>query len=381
MVERIFDRRRQVRGFMGSLRTWLRDFDLTLFGTMVLLIVIGIVTIYCAAYQFDAGVARPYYRRQAAWFLLGLVLMLPVMVIDYRTLARLAWPAYGVTTVLLMVVMLVGESGGGAQRWIGLRAVRLQPSELMKLSLLFVFAALLDRQRERIQQWPVLLSALFVALIPVLLIARQPDLGTALALLPMLAVLLYIGGAARRHLALLSGLGLSLLPLAWYGLKDYQKERVLAFVDPTRDPLGASYQLIQSRIAVGSGQWFGKGWLGGTQTQLNFLPVQHTDFIFSVYAEQWGFVGSVFLLTLYVVLITRAISIATAGRDLLGSLLCMGVVTLVAFQVLVNLGMTVGLMPVTGLPLPFLSYGGSSLVTFMIGVALILNVRLRQDVF
>ena len=362
------------------MRTWLRDFDLVLFGTMVVLCLIGVVTIYCAAYQLDVGAARPYHLRQLVWFALGLVLMLPAITIDYHVLARMAWPIYGAVLLLLVLVLLVGTFGGGAQRWIGIGFMRAQPSEMMKLALLLLLAVLLDRRRERIRNGAVLLGVLLVAVVPMALILRQPDLGTMLALVPMVAVLLYLVGARRRHLYGLTGLGLGLLPLGWFMLEGYQKTRLLSFLHPSTDPLGSSYQLVQSRIAVGSGEWFGKGWLGGTQTQLNFLPVQHTDFIFSVYAEQWGFVGVVLLLVLYAVLLVQGITIALGARDLLGSLLCMGVVTLLMVQVFVNLGMTVGLVPITGLPLPFLSYGGSSLLIFMIAIGLLLNVRLRQHV-
>ncbi len=363
------------------MRHWLRDFDVTLFGAMVLLCVVGVVTVYCAATQLDVGAARPYHLRQLLWFGIGLAVMVPAIAIDYRTLARLAWPVYGITVVLLLLVLVAGEFGGGAQRWLGLRTLRLQPSEVMKLALLLCLASFVGRMRERIRQFPILLGALIVAALPMVLILRQPDLGTTLALVPMVAVVLYAGGAQRRHLGMLAGLGLGLLPLGWLALQGYQKARILSFINPAGDPLGASYQLIQSRIAIGSGEWLGKGWLGGTQTQLNFLPVQHTDFIFSVFAEQWGFVGSTLLLLLYAALTIQGITIALNARDLLGSLLCIGVVTLITFQVVVNLGMTVGLMPVTGLPLPFLSYGGSSLLTFMVGIGLVLNVRLRQHLF
>lgn len=363
------------------MRTWLRDFDLALFGAMTLLCLVGVVTIYCAAYQLDVGAARPYHLRQLVWCGLGFLVMVPAIVIDYRTLVRLAWPIYGLTLLLLVLVLVAGEFGGGAQRWLGLSWMRIQPSEIMKLALLLCLASFLNSMRERIRSIHILIAALLVALVPMGLILRQPDLGTTLALAPMVAVVLYLAGASRRHLATLSVVGLGLLPLGWFGLKDYQKDRVFAFINPGGDPLGASYQLIQSRIAIGSGQWTGKGWLGGTQTQLNYLPVQHTDFIFSVYAEQWGFIGAVILLTLFAVLAIQTITIAMSARDLLGSLLCMGVLTLLMFQVFVNLGMTVGLVPVTGLPLPFLSYGGSSLLTFMVGIGLVLNVRLRQHVF
>ena len=363
------------------MRTWLRDFDVTLFGAMVLLCLIGVVTVYCAAYQLDVGAARPYHLRQLLWFCIGLVVMIPAVAIDYRTLARLAWPVYALTVLLLLLVLVAGKFGGGAQRWLGVSFLRMQPSEIMKLALLICLASFLGRMRDRIQHLPILIAALIVALVPMVLILRQPDLGTTLALVPMVAVVLYVAGAQRRHLGILTGLGLGMLPLGWLTLQAYQKERLVSFMNPAGDPLGASYQLRQSLIAVGSGQWFGKGWLGGTQTQLNFLPVQHTDFIFSVFAEQWGFIGATILLLLYAALTIQSITIALNARDLLGSLLCMGVVTLLTFQVVVNLGMTVGLMPVTGLPLPFLSYGGSSLLTFMVGIGLILNVRLRQNLF
>jgi rod shape determining protein RodA len=213
------------------------------------------------------------------------------------------------------------------------------------------------------------------------LIVLQPDLGSGLVLVALLGGMLLVANARRRHLAAFAVCGIAAAPLLWGFLKDYQKTRLLSFVNPNLDPLGASYQVIQSKIAIGAGGFVGTGWLQGTQSRLNFLPEQHTDFIFSVFAEQWGFMGCCLLVMLYMGLLLQALKIAESARDFLGSMLAVGVVVIISFQVLVNLLMTVGFMPVTGIPLPFMSYGGSNLLTMMACVGLLLSIGKRSHIF
>jgi rod shape determining protein RodA len=269
----------------------------------------------------------------------------------------------------------------GAQRWIRFFGVGIQPSEIVKITTLFALAHYLDEVRERIRELRFLVLAIVIAAVPSFLIMLQPDLGTALVLVALLGGMLFAADARRRHLGAFGILGISLLPFMWGFLKDYQKNRLLAFINPDLDPLGASYQVIQSKIAVGAGGFTGSGWLAGMQSQLNFLPEQHTDFIFSVFAEQWGFLGALLLVLLYVGLMFQALKIADSARDFLGSMLAVGIITIISFQVLVNLLMTVGLMPVTGIPLPFMSYGGSNLLVMMACVGLLLSIDKRSHVF
>ena len=210
---------------------------------------------------------------------------------------------------------------------------------------------------------------------------KEPDLGTSICFFPILFFMLYIGGAVPRHLLSIIGIVMLSSPLFWWLLKDYQKERLLVFLDPNMDPLGAGYTMIQSKIAIGSGGWFGKGWMVGTQSQLNFLPEAYTDFVFSVAGEEWGFFGGVLVILLYFLLIVRCLAIAHHTKEPFGRLIVVGVVGMLSFQVVVNVAMTMGLMPIVGLPLPLISYGGSSLLTTMISIALVLNVGMRRSVF
>ena len=210
------------------------------------------------------------------------------------------------------------------------------------------------------------------------LIVKQPDLGTALTLLPVAAALIIVGGARWRHLGMLAGCGLAVLPAFWFLLRDYQRERILVYVDPSRDPLGSAWNVIQAKITIGSGQLAGKGLFGGTQSRLAFLPERHTDFVFAAFAESWGFLGAIVLLFVYVLLVLRGFEVAATARDTLGSLLATGATVLLATQALINLGMVTGLLPVVGIPLPFVSYGGSALLTAVGAVALIANVRMRR---
>jgi rod shape determining protein RodA len=358
-----------------------RDIDYVALVSTLLLISIGLMTVYSSANKSGLDEVRPYFSRQLVRALLGCCAMLLAIIVNYSLIAALAYYPYLAMIILLTILLFTAGQIHGAQRWIRLFGTSIQPSEIVKLVTLFALAHYLDNVREQIRELRYLLIAIAIAAVPALLIVLQPDLGTALVLVALLGGMLFAAGARRRHLVGLGVLGLSLAPVMWGFLKDYQKDRLLAFINPDLDPLGASYQVIQSKIAVGAGGFSGSGWLAGTQSQLNFLPEQHTDFIFSVFAEQFGFIGSVVLIALYVGLLFQALKIAESARDFLGSILAVGIITIISFQVLVNLLMTVGFMPVTGIPLPFMSYGGSNLLTMMTCVGVLLSINIRSHVF
>ena len=275
--------------------------------------------------------------------------------------------------------MFVGTSALGAQRWIQLGPITIQPSEFSKLIMIICTAALLSDRIGKLNTWRSLLPiALFVG-IPFLLVLKQPDLGTSLVFLAIALGMLFISNIKMSLLRNASIVGIILAPIGWHFLKDYQKSRILVFLDPNADPFGAGYHIIQSKIAIGSGELFGKGLFQGTQSQLNFLPENHTDFIFSVIGEELGFLGCLFILFLYFILIYRGLITAKECKDPFGMLLATGIVSMWAFQILVNVGMTCGIMPVTGIPLPFMSYGVSALTTNMMAMGILMSIYMRQQ--
>jgi rod shape determining protein RodA len=317
--------------------------------------------------------------RQLAWFAIGLVALVVVASIDYRRLVRLAPMLYLGGLAALAAVFVVGRTVSGARRWILLGPMSVQPSELFKVC--FVLMAtwvLTSRWAQPIGKTTVALTVPVLA-VPALLIVKQPDLGTALLLFPVLAALLVGAGIQLRLLGGLVLAGLAATPVVWFAaLREYQRERILVFLDPFRDPLGSAYNVIQAKIAIGSGQLLGKGVAGATQSRLAFLPERHTDFIFAVFAETWGFVGCLVLLTCYALLLLRGFDIAASAREPVGRLIALGVTALFATQVLVNVGMVVGLLPVVGVPLPLMSYGGTSMLVSLTALGLLLSVRMRQ---
>jgi rod shape determining protein RodA len=316
--------------------------------------------------------------RQLAWFAIGLLALTVVASIDYRKLVRAAPLLYLVGLAGLAAVFVLGRTVSGARRWIMIGGFTVQPSELFKVCFLLMLVwALTSRWGQ-----PITVSTLTwllpLAAIPMVLIVKQPDLGTGLLLLPVLVALLVGAGIRWRLLAALAGIGLAAMPLAWIALKDYQRERILVFLDPVRDPLGSAYNVIQAKIAIGSGQLLGRGVSGASQSRLAFLPERHTDFIFAVFAEMWGFVGCLVLLSAYALVLLRGFDIAAAAREPVGRLVALGATALIATQVLINVGMVVGLIPVVGIPLPFMSYGGSSMLVSLMALGLLLSVRMRQ---
>ena len=286
---------------------------------------------------------------------------------------------YIFSLVMLLAGMFVGQSALGAQRWIQLGPITLQPSEFSKIIMIVSLAALLQEKVGKLNTLSDLLPVAAYVGVPFLLVMKQPDLGTSLVFMAIFFGMIFACGINLKLLAGIFGTGIACLPLLWHVLKDYQKMRIMVFLDPNVDPLGSGYHIIQSKIAIGSGMLFGKGLFEGTQSQLNFLPENHTDFIFAVVGEEWGFIGTVVLLLLYLVVLWRGIQIARQAQDSFGTLLAVGITSMLAFHVLVNVGMTAGIMPVTGIPLPFMSYGVSALTTNIWAITILMNIYLRNQ--
>jgi len=307
---------------------------------------------------------------------IGLGVLAAFAAIPYRLWDRLAGWIYGACLLLLVAVDVVGRESLGAQRWLVLGPVTVQPSEFGKLGLIVILAKVAaDHPPRRVVD---LVRCILYVLPPTVLVFWQPDFGTSLVFVAILAGILFAAGAPLRSLVGLGGVGLAAAPLVWRWMKPYQQKRLWVFLDPNLDPLGAGYSLIQSKIAIGSGQLWGKGLFGGTQSALEFLPMQHTDFVFAVIGEELGFVGALGVLVCFWVYLLRGLRAAHRAQDPFGSLLCAGIVSLVGFHVLVNVGMTVGLAPITGIPLPFLSHGGSALITNLAATGILLNVGSRR---
>ena len=357
-------------------RRLLRYLDWPLLVATLALIAGGAVVLYSATQTSPDPWA--FVRARTAHAILGFMLLAIVAAVDYQTIAR-AWRSILIGTLLLLgTVLLVGRTSLGAQRWIPLGPLGgFQPSELAKLLLIVTIAKHIDGHRE-IDSWRALVPVLLQVALPVALIVRQPDLGTAMVLAIITAAMLFAAGAPLRMLGVLGTGAAALIPLLWQVLHDFQRRRLIVFIDPGTDPLGAGYALIQSKIAVGSGQLVGKGLLHGTQNLLNFIPEQHTDFIFTVVGEELGFIGGVAMLALFALWLWRGMAIAIQAKDRLGMLMAVGVASMVAFHVVVNVGMTVGLVPITGIPLPFISHGGSALIVMLMATGLLLNIGMRR---
>lgn len=359
----------------------LRHLDYLLLLTMCLLLVLGWFVVYSSSFQERLQTGVDYAAKQLVWIGICFIAFLLVLLVDYRFWLKISFIIYGIIICLLLLVVFLGASRYGARRWLNLGGINLQPSELAKVAIILALVRYLVidvDNRYRLRYF--LLSGLLV-LPPLLLIFRQPDLGTAIIFVPTVIILLFIAGVRWKYLLTTIFLGLLTAPAGWFILKDYQKKRLLTFLNPEQDPLGSGYSIIQSKIAVGSGGLLGKGWLGGTQSQLDFIPQRHTDFVFSVIGEEWGFVGAALVLILFFIIIARGFDIAQKAQDLSGRLLAVGLVTIFSVQIAVNIGMTIGLMPVTGLPLPFISYGGTSLLVTMATLGFLQNIYMRRFMF
>ena len=357
------------------------NFDWILLLTVCALAGIGIINLFSATANWHL-ISTPLYMKQLIWLGGGLLLVLLVCCFDYRHLEHFAIHGYIITIGMLLFVLLLGKTSMGATRWINLGFFNLQPSEVIKIVMILLLARIFGRtaQPEGYRLSDLWGPALLL-LLPVGLILKQPDLGTALMVVFISATMLLFAGLQRATLFCLSLFGLIVAVAGWFGLHDYQRARIQTFLNPEADPLGSGYHIIQSKIAVGSGGFLGKGFLHGTQSQLSFLPERHTDFAFSVFAEEWGFIGCVVLLMGYLFLVIWGLYIARRATDRYGMFLAIGVTAMIFWHIVVNLGMVIGLLPVVGVPLPLFSYGGTSMITTMIGVGLLMSVSMRRFIF
>ncbi|MCM8760594.1 MAG: rod shape-determining protein RodA [Candidatus Omnitrophica bacterium] len=358
-----------------------RNLDAILLGMTIAIFIIGMLAIYSATQARALSFRESYVFRQAIWFAIGTIFLFSSVRISYQKFIDASYILYGINVSLLVLVLVLGHVRLGAQRWFAIGNFAFQPSEFMKLSLILALSAYIGQRKDTMQSLASLIMPCVIMAIPFVLVLAQPDLGTALTLLPIFFSILLIGGARLKHLGWMTAIGILCAPFFWHCLRGYQKQRLMVFLNPNIDPLGAGYTIIQSKIAIGSGGLLGKGWLNGTQNQLNFTPERHTDFIFSVIGEEWGFFGSIALLLLYFMIIQRAFSIASQTSDRYGRCIATGIAVLLSTQVIVNISMTIGLMPVVGIPLPLVSYGGSSLLTTLVAVGLLLNVGMRRSTF
>ena len=365
---------------MNLLYYW-RRMDGTLFMVILALAGLGILIIGSATHVNMANdPARfAFISRQAIYFCIGLIAAGFCMRYDYRTLYRWAPVLYIINCIMLIVVRVAGTSALGAQRWIQLGPITLQPSEFAKVLMIICLARFLSGHKGGFRTWKSLLPVAAMMVPPFLLVFIQPDLGTSLVFCAICFGMLFLSGLRMKLVGQVIAVVAAVFPFLWFFVfHEYQKNRVLVLFDPNIDPFGSGYHVIQSKISIGSGGFIGQGLFSGTQSQLNFLPENHTDFIFSVIGEELGFVGAIFLLFLYFLLLYRAIMISRASGDSFGSLLASGIFSMWLFQVFINVGMTLGIMPVTGIPLPFISYGGSALMVNMLCAGLLMNIYVRR---
>ena len=359
-------------------REW-KNLDKVMLIVSFLIVCISLCIIGSATHINKGAINYDFVAKQGAAFVVDLMIILFFSRFDYAKLKKYAKPLYIINLLMLVAVMFVGTSALGAQRWIQLGPITLQPSEFSKLIMIICTASILSDRVGQLNTWrQVLPIGLYVG-IPFLLVLKQPDLGTSLVFMAITFGMLFVGRIKMSLLRNVFLAGVVLAPVGWHFLKDYQKMRLTVFMNPNVDPLGSGYHIIQSKIAIGSGMLFGKGLFGGTQSQLNFLPENHTDFIFAVVGEELGFIGVTFLLLLYLIVLWRGVVTARDAGDTFGRLLATGITSMLAFHVLVNVGMTMGIMPVTGIPLPLMSYGVSSLTTNIMSIAILLNIERRKQ--
>jgi len=370
-----------------SYQRWFSNIPWGIVGIVAVIALIGLTAVYSATYT--AKGPSTLFSKQLIWVAVGLMMMLLVLITDYHTVSRYAYVLYAVSIVLLLLVMVMGKTGMGAQRWLALGPIAFQPSELMKLALTLVLVRYFsDNHREGGFMLSDLVVPAAMVLAPLALVLKQPDLGTALMLLLTSSLIILLAGVRMRSVLIVLIIGATLLSLMflippvkkkiWGSLKPYQQNRIRAFLDPSSDPLGSGYHANQSKIAVGSGQITGKGFRRGTQSQMAFLPERHTDFIFAVIAEEHGLIGAGFMIFLYLSLLLIGVDTAKNAKDRVGALMAGGIVAMLSMYVFINIGMAVGVVPVVGVPLPLVSYGGTSIITTFLAIGLLLNIQMRR---
>ncbi len=362
----------------------LKNFDISIAIIVILLLVIGIIVISSATHVHRPLQSYATVYKQLMWFVIGTIAIGFIISLDYHTLGYLSWYMYAAGIILLVAVLFTPEING-ARSWFNLKFFSFQPSELVKLILIIGFSKQVDRIQERtiqdINYFKNLFYLLGYMVLPILLIMMQPDWGTAAVYIGIMVAILFVADISYKYIIGAFVSAAAILPVLFFSpiMEDYQRKRLLTFFNPDLDPLGSGYNVIQSKIAIGSGQLFGNGLFKGAQTQLGYLPEQETDFIFSVIGEELGFIWCCIIVILFTLLFIRLIQLARSSRDRFGSYIVTGVAAMMYFHVLINIGMTIGLMPVMGIPLPFISYGGSSLLTNMMAVGLVLNVAMRRQ--
>ncbi|MBF0168074.1 MAG: rod shape-determining protein RodA [Alphaproteobacteria bacterium] len=348
----------------------------------LVLLIIAIASVgFFMLYSAGGGDMSPWANRQIVRFAAGVVMMLVVALIDVRFWMRQAYIIFGIALVLLIAVDLFGTIGMGAQRWINLGVIQIQPSEIMKIALVLALARYFHgASHEDVGRPLFLLPPLGMVFLPAALVVVQPDLGTAILLILGSGATFFLAGVRLWKFGLLIALGVGAIPIGWQFLREYQKNRILTFFNPEKDPLGAGYHITQSKIALGSGGVFGKGFMEGTQSHLNYLPEKHTDFIFTMFSEEFGMVGGLLLLALYAGLIAYGYAIALRSRSHFGRLVAMGIANIFFLYVFINIAMVMGLLPVVGVPLPLISYGGTAMLTLLFGFGLMIGVYVHRDV-
>jgi len=360
-------------------RRLIKFFDWGLLGLTFLIGFLGLAILYSAVMAGDPGPQKILCIKQLIWYSAGLIVMVLSFLFNYKLLGKWAYAIYLICIILLIAVLFFGTYAGGARRWLILGPVSVQPSEIVKIAVIIILARYYSKHAHTSGlTLRELVTPLIFTLIPFVLIVNQPDLGTAILLILIAGSMTVFVKIEKRSYIYITAFCSILIPAIWFLLKEYQKQRILTFLNPDLDPLGAGYHIIQSKIAVGSGMIFGKGFLQGTQNMLDFLPEQHTDFIFSVLAEEWGFVGSLVVLLFFLLLVVRGLTIAYGCRDTFGTILAGGITIFIFWQIVINIGMVMGLMPVVGVPLPFISYGGSSIITVMICIGILMNISMRR---
>lgn len=362
---------------MATMNRTVSRLDLNLLGTAVVIAAVGCLLVYSAVHF---GPEAPLFKKQILWTSIGLLLMVVMITVDYHALMEISPILYSIGIVLLVYLLFYGRFTRNVKSWIHIGSFQFQPAEFMKIFTALLVAKYFDSNDRAYLNFKSFFIIMAIIGLPVFLIAVQPAFGSAAAFFPLVGVAMFFGGIKLRWWLIAVLCLLIAAPIGWHFLKPFQRERIAIFMDPERDPLGSGYQVMQAKIATGSGGITGKGFLQGTQVNLEFLPARHTDFIFSVLGEEWGFVGVTVVLALYLFLIVQSLWIAKSSRDRGGTFLVLSLIGFFIFHILINVSMQIGLLPVTGIPLPLISYGGSQTMMFFMAIGLILNVDFRKFV-
>ena len=363
-------------------RRTIQNFDWFTFGLVLFMSIVGILTIYSTTRPIGTEEASNFYLKQILWLGIAIVALLVCVSFDYTWLSRISVQLYVIGLISLVLVLIVGKTGLGARRWLQIGPLNIQPSEFFKIIFIVIFTQYVAKMRGRLELMDIIKAIALFLLVPVALIIKEPDLGSALILVIIFFSILLMRGVYKKALVIIIVIGMISAPflgrIVWGQLKDYQKNRLVAFVKPEVDPSGIGYQIEQSKITIGSGRFLGKGYMKGTQGPFRFLPEKHTDFIFSVFAEEWGFVGCAVIFIAYLMLLMRGIDTALRAKDSFGRLMAFSIVLMFLIYFVINVGMTIGMVPVVGVPLPFMSYGGTALVSNFAAAGLLINVRMRR---